>query len=479
MPEDKRFTLFQLIGFFESKLASLTGKSTVDGYGKALLSFRNFVGSRQSTEESVTQSFLEDWYVAMRFKGLTAKTASYYFDNIASLNNAVIRHSTASQSDIFRNVKSKIKESDSGIKPFLISDDDYDRFLALLTRQMAADERMIRDIIFFSAVNSGWSLREIALLKKNDIDRLPGYCRRVAERYIEPKRKYVFPLRQSFLTPGQLEAYLSGRILRFFNDNSLPVFGGANETIKMYRAYTALKSGIAPSTVASISGQNLSGMSLLGMCTARDGELLSAEDVDRVVADALCDDTLRWYAMRLRPRVSYDDIVRRFKDSDAKIRCPEMFYPCEEIAKRVGKKLVWKEKPIISNIVFFKSRLAEIYPMFLMLYDLAWCYRGGRNRSGAYSVISDMAMRQFQETIGKFTPEYEITPLGHIELSPDEHVVVIGGDYAGRTGTYLGSDIDVSETGRIVYRILLPGNNGTWNVGVDARLVRRVEDCRQ
>ncbi len=473
MLEGESVTISQGLSFFESKISSLAGKSTADGYGKALMSFRNFVGSRRSADEIFTQSLLEDWYVAMRFKGLTAKTASYYFDNIASLYNALVRHTMPHQGDIFRNVKLKIKESDSGVNPFFISDGDYERFLGLLTAQTSADRQMIRDIIVFGIINSGISLHGIALLKKSDIATLPEYCIHIAERYIEPKRRYVFPLKQSCFTPKQLNTYLSGKIIRFFYDNSLPVFGGADETIKTYRAYTALKSGISASSIVNISGECLSGMPLLDICTSGDAEFLPTDDADRIVADALCDDKLRWYAMRLRPRVSFDDIVCRFRDFDSKIRCPEMFYPCEEIAKRIGKKLVWKEKPIINNIVFFKSRLTDIYPMFQMLYDLAWCYRGGRNRSGAYSVISDTSMRRFQETIGKFTSEYEVTPVGHVELRPDERVVVIGGDYAGLTGTYLESDANASGEGNIVYRILLPGNNGTWNVGIDARLVRR------
>lgn len=475
MVDSELLTINRALDFFELKLASFAGKSTADGYGKALINFRSFALAMNAGDVCITQRFLEDWYVAMRLKGLTTKTSAYYFDNIASLYIAAAKQAEVGPTDIFRVVKGKIKDFDCNDRAFLITDADYERFSNMVNGHTSSDFHTVIDTVAMALTDSRLTLRDIALMKKADTDSLSCRGRVIARRNIEPKRKYVFALDQSRLTPRQAEAALASDIKTLFASYGLPLYGSVTDTIRSYRAYAALMNGVAASDTFGTDGRYASALPVLAVCTPHKVNAEAGERVDRIVCEAIFDDTEHWYAMRLRPRVAYGDVVRRFDDRDCQLRRPEMFYPCEEIAKRIGRKLVWREKPVISDVVFFKSHKAEIYPMFTLLYDLAWCYRSGRNRSGAYAVIPDNAMRQFQETIGKFTPDYEVVPTGHMALSPDDRVVVIGGDYAGLTGRYISNDKVDDGEGHIVYRIMLPGNNGSWNVGIDARLVRRAD----
>lgn len=475
MVDSESLIINRALDFFESKLASFAGKSTADAYGKALMSFRAFASAVQAAEECFTQRLLEDWYVSMRVKGLTAKTSAYYFDNIASLYNAAAKQAEAGPTDIFRAVKGKIKDFDCNDRAFLITDADYERFANMVNGRASSDFHTVIDTVAMALTDSSLTLRDIALMKKVDTDGLSYRGRVIARRNIEPKRKYVFALDQSRLTTRQAEAALAADIKTLFASYGLPLFGSVADTIRSYRAYAALMNGVAASDTLGTDWRYAPALPVLAVCTPHKVSAETAERVDRIVCESIFDDTEHWYAMRLRPRVSFGDVVRRFDDTDCQLRRPEMFYPCEEIAKKIGRKLVWREKPVISDVVFFKSRKAEIYPMFMLLYDLAWCYRSGRNRSGAYAVIPDNAMRQFQETIGKFTPDYEVVPTGHMALNHDDRVVVIGGDYAGLTGTFIENDKEDDGEGHTVYRIMLPGNNGSWNVGIDARLVRRAD----
>ena len=51
-------------------------------------------------------------------------------------------------------------------------------------------------------------------------------------------------------------------------------------------------------------------------------------------------------------------------------------------------------------------------------------------------------------------------------------MVIVGGDFARQQGRVV--KLDSAEADHTVYRVMLHGAPGSWNVGVDARLLRRV-----
>lgn len=170
---------------------------------------------------------------------------------------------------------------------------------------------------------------------------------------------------------------------------------------------------------------------------------------------------------------------------------PEIFYPCEEIARRIGKKLVYCNKPLISDVAFFRCRATDIRPLFSRIGDMAWCYRGCGGSQ--YAVIPAGAMARFQEAIGMFTSDYQLSPIGSLTPKIGERVVIIGGVFAGRDGfiekistntASLGAaEANASRTApntgnasSTIYRILLPDSTGfEWRVDLDSRLVRRAK----
>lgn len=200
-------------------------------------------------------------------------------------------------------------------------------------------------------------------------------------------------------------------------------------------------------------------------------ETLKSE-IKAIIEKSLYGEEPRWFAMRLRPKVKFDDLVGRLALFENEADVPELFYPSEEIAKRIGRKVVWKGKPVIRDVVFFKKRKSEIYPMFTSLYDLAWCYRTPGGKAGDYAAIPAKAMENFKKSLGILTPDCEIAPIGGLDLKPGDKVVIIDGEYVDEYAEILKKPVKDSY-GNKIYRVSLLHSSGRWDIGIDARFIKK------
>lgn len=248
----------------------------------------------------------------------------------------------------------------------------------------------------------------------------------------------------------------------------------ANESIKLNWASLALRCGILPEVVASLVTPIPSHLNILNLCSKRECDEKLKKNVFKTVADAAKGDTRQWFAMRLKPGIRFDNLLERFSKLHGLAKMPELFYPSEEIAVRTGKKITWKGRPIIKDIVFFRYKITEIYSLFHYLYDLAWCYRNPGPGANKYTVIPDRSMEEFKKAIGILGPGYEIAPTGELELNPGDEVVIISGDFADRHAKVLKEQSNTLDEYNKVYRLLLLDSNGRWEVGIDARLLKKM-----
>lgn len=256
---------------------------------------------------------------------------------------------------------------------------------------------------------------------------------------------------------------------------SVPQNNSDNQNVKnsCYWASLALLAGVKPDIVISIIKNAPQELSFLKICEKKD---VSDEEINIAVKDvetSLYGEKIQWFAMRLRPRVKFEHIIERFSLIGPELKMPEFFYPNEEIAKRVGRKMVWQGKPVIRDVVFFKKRKSEIYQLFTKLYDLAWCYRNPGGGSGNYAPIPDKAMENFKKSLGFISPDFEIAPAGEMELKPGDVVIIVTGDYIDNKATIL-KEPSIDEDGNKIYRVSLLNCNGRWDIGIDARLIKKV-----
>ena len=405
----------------------------------------------------------------MFFRGLTAKTSLHYFDIVAGLANKGINDGELTTR--FRDVKARVKGVASEKWRMLVTEESFKRLVNLtkLADRQQGETGLYTDILLFSLLNCGMDISAIAKLQCDDIHEYNPACQKIAERHISPKRKYVFPLEQSRKTPRQIEKTLAEKLSQLLGARNITIIGNIQECIRSYWAYAALKCGVLPEMIIKALGHSPIGLPVLAICSERKGAV-SAEQTQLLsdsVTDLFIGNPPKWYAMRLRPGIKFDRLKERIADCKDEIIIPELFYPCQEIAKKLDRKLVFEKRPIIPDIVFFKSCVTDILPLFHKIGDLAWCYRSG----DTYASIPQAAMEAFQKAIGKFTPDYEIGPVGSIALRPGDRIVVVGGAFTGKEGEII--DQSLNENG-VIYRIMLWGDNNNieWRAN-DSRLIEK------
>ncbi len=161
-------------------------------------------------------------------------------------------------------------------------------------------------------------------------------------------------------------------------------------------------------------------------------------------------------------------------------RRPEVFYPFEEICRRVGKKILRLKKPIINNVVFFRSRMTDVYPLFLNIGDLAWCFTSSRGKDSSYAIIPDVAMSEFMTAIGGFNPEYEVGEIGSIDIKEGDEVILLGSLFGEREVTLTSFSSKTDTRGRTIYRIAFFSNDADgsgleWCVDVRPSQIKKAE----
>lgn len=186
------------------------------------------------------------------------------------------------------------------------------------------------------------------------------------------------------------------------------------------------------------------------------------------VAQTFLPERPQWFAMRLRRGVKFDTVEARLQTLDAEVAAPEIFYPCNEIAKRVGRRMITDRQPVIPDIVFFRCRRSNVFNLFCHIGDLAWCYTVSGTGIRNYAAIPAVDFDIFQRTIGMFTNDCEVAPIGTLTPRPDERVVLVGGLFQGCDARFRNTEND-----NTLYRLEILGDNGfEWRINVDPRLVR-------
>lgn len=248
---------------------------------------------------------------------------------------------------------------------------------------------------------------------------------------------------------------------------------GLTESLSFIWATLALKAGLQPDTVKGILTEVPSELNFLTISSAKETEKEEKERAKNIVWESLHREEQLWFAMRLRPKVKFESLMERFSLLPGDTKVPELFYPCEEIARRIGRKVVWEGRPVIRDVVFFKYHRKQIYPLFSKIYDLAWCYRNPGTGAESYASIPTKAMEDFKKSLGILNQDFEVAPSGEMKLKAGDVVVIVNGDYAEQRARITkpgGEDAD----GNKVFRVSLLDSNGHWDIGIDARLLKKI-----
>lgn len=465
--------IFDILGCFRLEL-SLTGDKTAQNYSKAVSSLARFVESEHT--QIFSERLLSNWISYLLQQGITPKVALYYLKVISSLYNKGVKAGYWEASGIFKSLKSKLS--------LYTPDEDFlskrlDQFhrvrkIAQGGCNLTDREILAQDIFLTCILTGGKSPESVALLRKEQIGDFIPEVAEILERNISPKRKYIFNLGQSLLTGNQLSAKVNGMFDDVFLSRGINKYSSVDETIINLWANIALANGFSAEEIIACLGERPTADPIFTL-----GEMTSINDADKhviisKVAKAIMVNPQQWFVMRLRPNVRYKQLEDRLSVLNNEFTNIQLFYPCEEIKKRVRRKLVSKQKPMIPDIVFFKAKENEVNPLFHRIGDIAWCYADNSRPNFKYAVVPRKAMERFQRAIGKFTPDYEVGPIGSITPREGDRIEIIGGLFSGNEGV-IDKVETKSDSGNVIYRVTFPDQQGIeWRVSVDSRLVKNV-----
>ena len=471
-PDNKEHTTSGIIAFFSSILSG-EGREAPSTSERPLQSFLSHCTNKDFTPQSDFFTIAADWIVGLQMNGAALGTVTRYIKGLSGYYTRAVKEGLAPQTEAFKSLTDKPQHG--GAEPWTgsVTRQDFDKFLALtrLPGCRPEENNVAADMVTLSLINGRMPLYEVAMLKVDEAMKLDRESQAIANRHREPARKYVFPLRQSMLTKRQLTDGVNRLVMDYLQKRNIRCFTTADETLKTYWAYAALRTGITPHALSASLGSAPSGLQILSLFPKAESANPDTPETIASVAGIFLSNPLRWYAMRLRTRVSFAELNNRFAQQKDEITAPEMFYPCEEISKRTGKKIVLENKPIIGNIVFFRARVTDILPIFYRIGDLAWCYKYTNESGSAYAAIPCESFILFQQAIGRFTADYEVAPIGDLTPQVNDRVIVLGGPFQGINAVVQNIEKEEENT---IYRLHFIGNNGIdYRLRVDSRMVRK------
>lgn len=461
--------IFDILRINTGSLAQSTRKT----YTKAASALATFLNEKGIGIETLTSPLISEWIVSMYASGLSLKSIKLYVDAVASLCNSATGSCRFLGEIAFKEIKADLQTIIATSNDIRLTKEEFKRLVSIgrSAGNQSGEISLATDIFLTALLTGCMPVKKVITLKNSDIDDSEKEISEIADRHSSARRRYVFPLQQSILSESRIERNVNNLVRRLLALRNLPWFGTTDETVRTYWAYTALICGKSGSEIISTLGKAPAGLPILSLCDSFDISSETREKTRREIGEALTDNPLRWYAMRLRPHATYAELDRRLTAIANEIKRPETFYPCEEIARKTGRRVSFRQKPIISDIVFFRSRVTGILPLFRKIGDLAWCYTTAGRTGSTYAAIPQRDFEIFQEAIGQFTPEYEVAPLGTLPLKENDRVIVVGGLFQGHEAI-LDKITPSPALPSTLYRLKIIGNNGIeWRVSTDARTV--------
>lgn len=421
----------------KSDLASPDGGRKLNAlYRKALNSLVAFAGDVSAQPMEQLPQLLYGWIASLRVRDIALKTLSDYLMSVSGIYSQAVKRGLLLPTDIFTTLRAKLKSHQPDSWQAGVHIADFERFRALVKSELTNNDShdTAADILILALLSGGTPLAEVAKWRKDAIPaNIPAPV--VIDRALQRSgREYLFPLKHGKRTPKQLACDVNELVMSYLQRHGIATFGDADTTLLSYWGYAALRAGVSLSSLHASLPAIPAGLPFLTLAEGSFATPEASADIKSQVIPMFVGAPLRWYAMHLRTRVTYDDLVRRFA-AEKNLRMPETFYPTEEVRKHIGSRVVFDDQPFIHNVVFFKCRYDEIAPMFCRIGDVAWCYKTSMSPGAPYAAIHQRSFDAFQQAIGQFTPDF--VAANHLSgaIAKGDEVKIMGGFCQGQIGT--------------------------------------------
>lgn len=386
---------------------------------------------REISEESLAL-----WFVDMLLDGKSLSTCRRYLGTLHTLFRSRNMGNTENDAP-FIIIKEKLTSVSE--PPHSHAAENLTKLPRLLKKNKEATDWSIANIILYLFYNVAATIPDVINLKFLDSE---SDCQQIQdiieESRVAPNSRYVFPLDQGKKREPRIAKDLISAMHSTLRLAGLEFHGEfSRESITEMWIAAALSAGISPLLIrraVRTLPASFSFLSLLPEKTLGPGQLTAM--ICRV-ADWFNDKTIRWYVMRLRPRVTPEDI-RSAVETLAPDRFPEIdyYYPTHTEVIKENRRIIRRQVPYLPDLLFFRLRGDKIGKLMSLIGDLAWCYRVTNNPGSPYSAISRREMAAFQRHIGALSPDIEMEL---VTASPllgigDKVRINGGGLFEGREG---------------------------------------------
>lgn len=471
MPDNKRYSNRQLLDFFRSRLSSSRSEGAMR-YRKTVSELESFLLGHRLQLVDLSETMMADWATELLCRGLAVSTVARHLNSLNGMIKDAAKEGMTEPDNSARTISKSLSELKS--LPPLLGTPLFGTLLSTLRDAMKErdDNRydVFLDMVLLSLLNGAMPLEKVSRIRKEDMKDYDEESLSILVRNSGSRRDYVFDLRQSVLTPRQLNASVSAGVLSAFRQHFDKPGLDADALVRSIWAACAIRSGLPASEALGYAG-GTAPYSIPAFCSPA----IVGEDGRKAWTDAvntmLCGGMPKWFVMQMRRGVSYEELRKEICE---KIRpCPLLYYPCETVLRQRGNKKSVEERPFIDRTVFFRSSPEKIMPMFSIIGDKAWCYRVLGVPGSPYAVIPQRDMERFQRAVGVFTPDIEIHPLNGLTPKPGESVILIKAGFGNRTATV--EDVLTNECGSAIFRVKFDTDNGyEFRIDVDARQLQQI-----
>lgn len=465
--EQQPIKIEQLRGFCEQTLESVESQS-VTAY--AIASFVN--AAEQWDGKWVDEDMLRYWVVKMLIDGMKSSSVKKYIGQIHTIYR---RHNQEGRIDPFMSLSSIVDKS------LEVKSEEAIKNLAITKRIFSIGENgkdgQAMAIFLYLLYDITASVNDVIDLRFEEWD---SSCQQIEDIInAQPKkygRKYVFNLNQGRLQNTPIATKLIREMAQGLKAAGMGFENGfSRDSITAMWIVAAIDAGVdlrdIRAMVSNIPVQ-FSALTLLG-----DRELSEKTISDTIckVANRINDNASRWFVMKLRSKVSVDDVKKRIATALPDLmKSLMLFYPTRTVVRKEGKNNIKEDVPLLPELLFFKTKRHKVKSMFNAIGDLAWCFKVSNSPDSEYSVISNRDMVNFQQCVGQFSSDIRMELVDTDRIYAKGRMVkIVGGIMAGYEGEIL--DVEDEPETKILSLKITNAQRAQWKVKVEDIFIEPIE----
>lgn len=416
-------------------------------YEKAVRSFVKSLDDNNPNLADITEPQIKRWVDGL-LPRLSIDTILRYIESLGRIYGYAVKSGLASDAELFSNIKEyALGLSSEGFDKESKRLVDGIGKLASINSAGLAGLRKAIDVYLFSFYHAGMPIEDVVALRIDDqLISSVAQAEAISAKYAAPIRRYVFPLRQWQRTTRQIVNELESALKTVARAYDISL--GNKSPLEYIRSawLAAAKSCAIPIEDICACCPSVAANSKLKSIEPSALSQAQIDDIKRKVANSIIDMNRYWYAIRFMGKEEYvrNEIERQNLSSPIRI-----YYPLEEICKKVGRRRIIENRPTIRNIMFLQAMPDTLDAIVRNRTEQSKFYviRNKSTQGNSYAIIPNEQMRQFSVLVSNGLDILGDDEIKQVEIIKGSYVSITDGIYKGFCGRVLKvKNLDNSES---------------------------------